>query len=283
MALTFPYGSPHPRQLTIQEIEQRPRVQLIHPEIRRRVFAMMNTAAEQGVVLGIGGAGRTKEGQISLFRKRYTVAEADSPPCAPDNKKYQGKCWAKNPGVAGAAVPGNSYHEVTTPDNFALALDMQGDITWMLDHTDRFGLVDFRNVGNEPWHVQPIEVPTARVKYNPDKHGIEVFDIDGVEGPARLGSPAAPPGPPGIAPFPFETSTLRRGDTGPRVYLAQTILHLGASQMLVIPNGVFDELTETGMRNLQIFFGMHVTGEIDTEDWRVLHELACQDLKDDPA
>jgi peptidoglycan hydrolase-like protein with peptidoglycan-binding domain len=46
-----------------------------------------------------------------------------------------------------------------------LAADMTGDMGWVRDNVARFGLQTFENVNNEPWHVQPTELPRSRRVY----------------------------------------------------------------------------------------------------------------------
>lgn len=105
----------------------------------RRVSAMMVEAGNQGVMLGVGTG------------------------------------WRVQPsGKPGFAEPGNSYHEGFMPngtsrpngvdDRNAMACDMvpESAWNWMGANCGRFGLVDFSDVNNEPWHVQPIEIPRSR-------------------------------------------------------------------------------------------------------------------------
>lgn len=58
------------------------------------------------------------------------------------------------PGVM--APQGKSWHEV------GMAADIVGDMDWLQQNAARYGLKTFADVNNEPWHVQPIEVPNAR-------------------------------------------------------------------------------------------------------------------------
>lgn len=61
------------------------------------------------------------------------------------------------PGIV--APQGKSWHEV------GMAVDLTGPAVtngWLEENAERFGLKTFANVNNEPWHVQPIEIPNAR-------------------------------------------------------------------------------------------------------------------------
>lgn len=124
---------------TLEGCATRTTIQRLHPEMWKRVSAMMTYAASQGVMLGVGTG------------------------------------WRVQPsGRPGFAEPGNSYHEGFMPngisrpngvdDSNALACDMVIDSSWnwMGANCAKFGLVDFSDVNNEPWHVQPAEIPRSR-------------------------------------------------------------------------------------------------------------------------
>lgn len=105
----------------------------LHPEFLRRVKALMEAAAAEGVPLGIGGGWRVQP----------------------------------NPPPPGFARPGNSNHEgfPVGPDSTgAVAADMVPNVSWpwMEANVARFGLRTFKHVNNEPWHIQPAEIPANR-------------------------------------------------------------------------------------------------------------------------
>ncbi len=130
--------------LTIEQTAQRETVRRVHPEFWRRVAAMMTEANRVGVPLGPGTGWRVQ-------------------PLNPDGSCKQG-----------FACPGNSYHEGFMPDGRstpngvhdvnAMAFDMVPSTSWdwMGANCARFGLVDFSDVNNEPWHIQPVEIPRSR-------------------------------------------------------------------------------------------------------------------------
>jgi hypothetical protein len=132
----FGYGT---QMLTQAELETKETVAKLHPEHRRRVFALMEGAAQAGLQLGIGTG------------------------------------WRVQPsGKPGFAEPGNSYHEGFMPggqsrpdgvhDTDAMACDMvpSSSWAWMDANAHRYGLRHFANVNNEPWHIQPAEIPGSR-------------------------------------------------------------------------------------------------------------------------
>ena len=151
------------QMLTWPQIALRSDVRMLDPQFRYRLHRMMIAAHKQGVALGIGGAGRSTAQQTALFLARHYEDPSGA-------IMWNGKRWSRKPGMAAAAPSGRSYHEETTPAGKALAADMVGDLNWMRRNCGWFGLKEFSQVNNEPWHVQPSEVPTSRAQYSPAVH-----------------------------------------------------------------------------------------------------------------
>jgi len=136
--MTFPYGyagSPQGMgtQLTIAQYEQQRTIRQLNFEFWRRTRALMEYAASVGVPLGVGTGWRIQ----------------------PAN------------GGPGFAAPGNSNHEGFPADGTsggAVAADMVPSTSWgwMQGQVARFGLRTFQFVNNEPWHIQPAEIPASR-------------------------------------------------------------------------------------------------------------------------
>lgn len=158
MSRTYLYGYKNQR-LSLLELEGKQQWSRLDPEFRRRLLAMFDAAQDDGKDLGLGGGWRSSETQEQMFLNRYDQAKC------PSDVNWDGKCWKKKPGVASAAPPGRSYHEETTQAGHALAADLVGDLGWMNDNCDDFGLLHFAKVNNEPWHVQPVEIPRSRSNY----------------------------------------------------------------------------------------------------------------------
>ena len=137
----------------------------LHPEFRRRLIALFDASQDAGCEVGLGGGARSRKAQETLFYSRYKVVDC------PGDLRWDGKCW-KHVAGASAAPPGLSYHEETTDDGFALAADLVGDLVWMNKNCSKFGLLHFADVNNEPWHVQPVEVPKSRKAYSGQKLGV---------------------------------------------------------------------------------------------------------------
>lgn len=155
----------------------------LDPEMARRVLALLDASIAAGRPLGIGSIFRSFEQQRNLFESRYHVISVWRPGAI----SWQGKWWAKNAGVAAAAPPGRSYHEATTPDLRALAIDFTGDLKFLAENAAAYGLVEFSNVNNEPWHGQPKELPHARSRYvAATMHPLAVVPLPGVPAPAPV-------------------------------------------------------------------------------------------------
>ena len=138
---TFPYGYAKDGDgvlgmgtaLTIAQLELKQTVYKLHPELWRRYKALMQAAQRVGVPLGVGTG------------------------------------WRIQPKVVkpGFAPPGNSNHEGFPADGVtggAIAIDTvpQPSWGWMEQNLKAYGLKSFRNINNEPWHIQPYELPNSR-------------------------------------------------------------------------------------------------------------------------
>lgn len=158
MIPTFRYGYGSQR-LTLAAMRQQSGVRPLDPELWRRLKKLMRAARKAGVDVGIGGAARTAAMQEQLFYDRHSQVAAGG--CC----SYNGKRWALKSGKAHAAPPGRSYHEPSTPAGGVLAVDIVGwEHPWVAENIGRYGLRDLASMG-ERWHLQPVEVSTARSGY----------------------------------------------------------------------------------------------------------------------
>ena len=120
----------------------------MHPTMRERLQALME---DSGGKVGWGQGVRTPQQQLQLFLQRHSPD--------PNGKIiWNGEKYSRHTG-APAAPPGSSMHEL------GLAADMAGDFAWLGKNVGRFGLMTFADVNNEPWHVQPAELPRGRRQY----------------------------------------------------------------------------------------------------------------------
>ena len=120
----------------------------MHPTVRERLQALME---DSGGKVGWGQGVRTPQQQLQLFLERHSLDPQGT-------IIWNGEKYSRHSG-APAAPPGRSMHEV------GLAADLVGDFTWLGKNVGRFGLMTFAEVNNEPWHVQPVELPKGRKQY----------------------------------------------------------------------------------------------------------------------
>jgi hypothetical protein len=146
---------------TLDEIKQRPTFRKLHPNMQNRLLAMFR----ENPKVGLGEGYRESAGQKAMFLSRYRRTSKKT------GTYYDGSYWEHVSGAA-AAPPGRSMHEI------GLAADLVGDLDWMNANAHRFGLQHFKSVNNEPWHVQPAELPRGRGQYEKQgaPWGTEGFD-----------------------------------------------------------------------------------------------------------
>lgn len=120
----------------------------------KRRLRMLFQASKGSVTLGPGGGTRSTERQRQMFLERYRPD--------PNGKiEWNGQRWRHVSGAA-AAPPGRSMHEI------GMAADLAGpgvNNGWLKANVAKFGLKEFSNVNNEPWHVQLKEFPNSRREY----------------------------------------------------------------------------------------------------------------------
>jgi len=142
------YGSSQ-RHRTEPELMQLEWWNKVHPELRRRILAMIDACPYD---LGIGGGWRSAAQQHALH-----VAQ---PKMSPDTP------W--------------SFHESSDPMGYGLAVDMLNynpAIDWANEHDTGFGLFDFEATNGEQWHYQPVEIPKSKRQYNPSVHTIKYWTL----------------------------------------------------------------------------------------------------------
>ena len=122
----------------------------LHPRMREKVEAMMKANPR----LYIGGGVRSTEQQKQMFESRY------EPTPEKTDVFWKGQYWKRVRGAA-AAPPGMSMHEIGLAVDFAPSTEFD----WVKEHAKDFGLRSFYDVNNEPWHVQPAELPGSRSQY----------------------------------------------------------------------------------------------------------------------
>ena len=135
---------------SISEVKNNKTFKNMHPNMQTRMLNMMREGKGK---VGFGEGLRDSKVQERMFLDRYR-------PDPSGDVTYQGKQWKRVKG-APAAPPGRSMHEI----GLAADLISTDGHKWMNANAHRFGLKHFANVNNEPWHVQPAELPNSRRKY----------------------------------------------------------------------------------------------------------------------
>ena len=135
----------------------------LNTTFRQRLEKMM----QDNPNVSVGGGFRSSAQQRTLFLSRYSRTSEKT------GTFWDGAYWKKNSGVADAAPPGMSMHEI------GLAADLTGDLAWVQQNAAKYGLKTFADVNDEPWHVQPAELPNSRRQY--EKAGAPWGTIAGAE------------------------------------------------------------------------------------------------------
>lgn len=143
------YSSPAKR-VTLGELSNVGHFSKLNSRFRDRLLRMF--AANPNVGLGVGH--RSETDQAKMFHERYRPVQGNEKA----DLTWDGKGWKHVTG-APAAPPGRSMHEI------GLAADLVGDLDWVVKNAEKFGLKTFAKNLNEPWHVQPAELPDSRYEY----------------------------------------------------------------------------------------------------------------------
>ena len=135
-------------KISLSELKNKPDFNKLNPKFKERLLQMMRANPN----VGVGGGTRDSSMQETMFKSRYRRTNSET------GIFWDGSYWEHVSGAA-AAPPGRSFHEI------GLAADLVGDLDWMNAHAHEFGLKHFAGVNNEPWHVQPADLPNSRKKY----------------------------------------------------------------------------------------------------------------------
>lgn len=108
--------------------------------------------------ISIGQGVRSSSQQRTLFLSRYVKTNEKT------GVFWNGSFWKKSsPSFPDAAPPGLSMHELGLAADLRFAT--KDDEQWLQQNAARYGLKTFGDVINEPWHVQPAELPNSRRDY----------------------------------------------------------------------------------------------------------------------
>lgn len=211
--------------LTVEQMEMKTTVAKLHPEFWRRYKALMQYALTKGYYLGVGTGWRVQ-------------------PVNPDG--------SAKPGFA---LPGNSNHEGFPADGTsggAVAIDTVCAPSWTFMETNlpAYGLRSFKYIGNEPWHIQPAEIPASR-RYRTEPWVLKTFQLPNAEPVPPKEVLATPPGSPSFKEGATDKSTvITPGAEGGRVTWLQTILR-DEYVTALIPDGQFGPKTTAALKLMQ--------------------------------
>lgn len=240
------------KRVTIGKIVTSRTFKGMHPKMQERVRGLIEAS---GGKVGLGQGLRDPKQQLQMFLSRHVPD--------PNGKySYDGKRWSRLPGMAAAAPPGMSMHEI------GLAADMTGDMGWLRDNVARFNLQTFEKVNKEPWHVQPTELSRGRSSYQKKPAwGMPPWNGSGGEatttttGGATPASTSATPLTPALR--------VRPGDSGQAVaVLVEALIARG-----VLPdssasrNGVYGSEVVKLVEEFQRSNGLNVDGMVGPQTW----------------
>lgn len=142
----------NPGNEVLQRARQKSTFSKLHPNMKDRISKL---------ILASGGRVGFTEGYRSTEQQRRGFLDRHVQVSGPDGADHywDGKYWKLKDGEAPMAPPGRSMHEI------GLAADLNGDMNWLMANAARFGLKHFKDVNNEPWHVQPKELPNSRTQF----------------------------------------------------------------------------------------------------------------------
>ena len=232
MTNLYPFGY-QGRRLTWDRMLLQSTVNRLHPEVLRRFKALIEYAATEGRPLGVGTGWRVQP----------------------------------NPPPPGFAKPGNSWHE-SCPVNPASATAMAIDTVitnswdWMERNCGDFGFRTFRHVNNEPWHIQPIEIPTSR-KFATVCPVLPSWPLPGVP-------PVTPPTT-GVFTVQGYRKTVKQGTQGKMAKMCQQQINLIAGQG-VVEDGNFGNQSVAALKNVQTVLGVSADGICGNQTWQAFED-----------
>lgn len=157
------------RRIPLSEFKNTPRFTQLDSRLKDKLLRMMRENNDVGINSGY----RSAADQERLF---YQQMEETTPENS--QVEWNGKHWKSKEGYSFTAPPGRSMHET------GLAADIfeDGDnhsYAWIVANSGRFGLNNWRAKGwrdDEPWHVQPEEVPRFRSEWDRMNGGQTNYD-----------------------------------------------------------------------------------------------------------
>lgn len=155
--ILVPSGDVGSRKMPLSEFRNTERMRNLHPTLRERLLRLMRVRPSIGITSGY----RDESHQERLFLEQ--MEETDE---ANSETEWDGRYWKPKPGKPFTAAPGRSMHGIGLAADLFDEEDPSRD--WLVQNSAQFGLNNWRAKGwrhDEPWHVQPDNVPRYRSDY----------------------------------------------------------------------------------------------------------------------
>jgi hypothetical protein len=223
-------------RIPLSEFKNTARFTKLDSRLKEKLLRMMR----ENPNVGINSGYRSAADQERLF---YAQMQETGP--EDSQVEWNGKHWKSKPGYSFTAPPGRSMHET------GLAADIfeDGDgrsYKWIVENSARFGLNNWRAKGwrhDEPWHVQPTEVPRYRSEWDRMTGGQSTYQP--TDSAATNTSSGESDGAPGVGGA--ETATVGGVDTAA---LMQSAVSMGGVGSTFNPSGMTIEEAMTAARDL---------------------------------
>lgn len=249
--MDFPFGYSTQR-VTLEQLRTKSTFRNAHPELRRRVEAMMIAS---GGSVGVGTMWRDPVAQDRERARR--LATHTGAQMAPSSRSWH---------CAGGAI------------------DVVGNQRWARDNCHHFGLYYATWAGESLWHQQLAELPHAR----PTGASVDQF-VGHHEIVNPPGAPVVEPHPAGFPPFnpaacqfslwPLSgvKPVVRIGFHGDAAAYAQGVIRCKGGPDHQIPvDGVWGRTSAWHLMAFQNFFGLHADGWLGPQTWAMIDRLASQ-------
>jgi peptidoglycan hydrolase-like protein with peptidoglycan-binding domain len=240
------------RKVTLDQIRASSTFRGMHPTMQERVAAMIEAS---GGSIGLGQGLRSTAAQLQMFLDRHVEDAGGS-------ISFDGKRWRRLPDKAAAAPPGRSMHEIGLAADL---VDPTGDFGWVAANAAKFDLKTFADVNNEPWHVQPAELPSGRSAYEQSKS----WGMPPWPGAASKASSGASSAAGAATTMLTPAFNPKPGDSGPAVdvlieaMIARALLpDADASR-----DGKYDESDRELVEDFQAESGLLVDGVVGPKTW----------------
>lgn len=170
---------------TLEELLVWPSFAYIHPEVQKRLIALMIIGRSNNLDIGIGRGFRFEKDQYVLFSNCHVKANLKPGSQYKVNAccLYGGESYVLCSDMIHRDPPFHSYYEGTVSNGSKILYSVAADLTgWHRLGSDFFaGMLP--NVGlklinkEEPWAVMPLEFPEDRLLYDPKVHVLQDFII----------------------------------------------------------------------------------------------------------